>query len=128
MKAGERYYPGTLQERKRHAARFLKYGVSPEQYAALLQKSEGRCAICGKGETHFGSHGKVRELSVDHCHVTGKVRGMLCHACNIALGAVQDSPALLRRMAAYLEVADTGLGHRLINADAALDELAAKEN
>jgi len=73
------------------------YGVTPEQYAALLARQEGRCAICqtdqpgGKGSWH-----------VDHDHATGGVRGLLCSQCNLMLGHARDDPARLRAALEYL--------------------------
>jgi len=71
--------------------------VTPEQYAALLARQEGRCAICqtdqpgGKGSWH-----------VDHDHATGGVRGLLCSQCNLMLGHARDDPARLRAALEYL--------------------------
>lgn len=90
------------------AVRLNLYGICGEDFRALIKAQEGRCAACGKGETAIGRTGKVRTLSIDHCHKTGRVRGLLCHKCNIALGCVDDNPQALRRLAAYLEVADAG--------------------
>ena len=65
--------------------------------------------------------GGVCDLCVDHCHATGAIRGLLCNDCNTVLSKANDSPELLRRLAAYLEV--TGRKPRFINADEALEEL-----
>jgi hypothetical protein len=71
-----------------------RYGISPAEYDALLAKQGGVCAICRKR-----SKGR---LCVDHCHLTGTVRGLLCHACNVALGALKDDQASLVAALAYL--------------------------
>jgi hypothetical protein len=81
-----------------------KYGITPEQYDAMNEAQGGLCAICGKPETH--AHKRlpgVRKLAVDHCHNTGKVRGLLCAICNRAIGLLGDDASLLRRAAEYLE-------------------------
>jgi Recombination endonuclease VII len=70
------------------------YGISAAEYDALLAKQGGACAICRK-------RSKAR-LCVDHCHVTGTVRGLLCRACNVALGALKDDQASLVAALAYL--------------------------
>lgn len=76
------------------------YGITLEEYQAMLQRQQYRCAACatdkpgGKGDWH-----------VDHCHGTGRVRGILCRACNTALGLVRDEPRTLRALANYLETA-----------------------
>lgn len=83
--------------------RLLKeYGLTERSYADLLAAQGGRCAVCGsadprrKGDTNF---------VVDHDHATGRVRGLLCHHCNRALGLFQDSEELLLKAAAYLSKA-----------------------
>ena len=111
-----------------HAQRMYKYGLTRLQYLKMLQDQDGKCAGCGKGETTLGKHGEARALSVDHCHETGIVRGLLCNACNHAIAKTGDSPALLRRLAAYLEVSAVQVDARKLCAETILDELAAKEN
>jgi len=71
-----------------------KYGITEEEYDALLAKQEGRCAVCrGIPETR---------MPVDHDHNTGRVRGLLCQNCNRALGLMGDNVEALRRAVAYL--------------------------
>lgn len=72
------------------------FGISLEDYNTILERQHGCCAICHRPPT------KTR-LAVDHCHVTNKVRGLLCFTCNVALGKFQDSPDRLRAAALYLE-------------------------
>ena len=76
------------------------YSLSSQEYDTLYSK-EG-CFICGSKE-YIGVYGKVKELSVDHCHTTGKVRGLLCQSCNVGLGAFKDNPESLRKAVNYLE-------------------------
>lgn len=73
-----------------------KYGLSLEDFDALLAAQGGRCAICPRVLT-------VRQACVDHDHTTQAVRGILCQTCNTVLGQMDDSPNLLRRAALYLE-------------------------
>jgi hypothetical protein len=75
-------------------AQLRRYGISPAEYDALLEKQGGACAICRKR-----SKGR---LCVDHCHVTGMVRGLLCNECNGALGYLKDDQASLVAALAYL--------------------------
>ena len=77
-----------------------RYGISIEQYESLLLNSGNACAICSQRPN--GTRARSR-LHVDHCHVTGKFRGMLCPNCNTALGMVKDNIKTLRLMIAYLE-------------------------
>lgn len=72
--------------------------MTVEQYEAALTQQGGTCAIC---KTVSNIDGK--NFCVDHDHTTGKVRGLLCHKCNAALGHFKDSTALLLKAADYLE-------------------------
>lgn len=95
-------------KRRKHYYLTYRYGLTKEQIAFLLEQRNGRCAACGEAETYPATNGGTRDLAIDHCHTTGKIRGLLCHRCNAVLGYCKDSPDLLRRLALYLEVADTG--------------------
>lgn len=57
------------------------YGMDRAEYLALLEEQNGGCAICGSA-----SPGKCKSFAVDHCHVTHKIRGLLCNWCNARLG------------------------------------------
>lgn len=74
-----------------------QYGLTLDEYQAMLAKQGGSCAICGDEP----SEGK--RLNVDHNHETGAVRDLLCRWCNYALGNAKDDPARLRAMADYLD-------------------------
>lgn len=78
-------------------ARSLKhqFGMSLQDYAALLEKQHGCCAICGKPPSK-------RNLAVDHCHDTKKVRGLLCCVCNLMLGHARNDTNILERAVEYL--------------------------
>jgi hypothetical protein len=79
------------------------YGITPEQYAEFLETQGGVCAICGLGESMKRRDGQLRPLSVDHCHSTGVVRGLLCANCNTAIGLLRHNVNLLDQARAYLE-------------------------
>lgn len=78
-----------------------RHKLTGEEYRRLFEAQDGRCALCGRD--YFGWGGGRRPLVVDHCHETGKVRGLLCGSCNTALGRFGDNPARLRQAADYLE-------------------------
>lgn len=78
------------------------FGIDSEQYKEILLRQHGVCAVCNKPETSM-YRGKLRHLSVDHCHGTGKVRGLLCNDCNIALGWFKDDISRLESAIRYLE-------------------------
>jgi len=82
-----------------------KYGLTLEEYRAMYDRQEGKCATC-KCEidiTLSKSVGQGRSKAVvDHCHETSKVRGLLCNHCNRALGLIFDSVETLIEMASYV--------------------------
>ena len=78
-----------------------RYGIRPEDYERLLDEQGGTCAACGEPET-YQRNGKTVRLSVDHCHETGLVRGLLCGRCNRALGILRDSKRALAGLVVYL--------------------------
>lgn len=81
-----------------------KYGLTPGDVDRMLAEQGGVCAICqGSATSVNGASGKTVDFCVDHCHVTKKVRGMLCSGCNRGIGLLQDNPELLLRAAAYLQ-------------------------
>ena len=75
------------------------YGITLNEYNQMLLNQNNQCAICNATDPG-GKHGK---FMVDHCHSTGKVRGLLCKRCNIALGEVRDNPYILQSMIKYLK-------------------------
>ena len=79
------------------------FGITLEDYNNMLKAQNNVCAICSKPETTYDSkHKKVRSLSVDHCHTTGKVRGLLCAHCNHAIGKFNDDISLIQNAINYL--------------------------
>jgi hypothetical protein len=74
------------------------YGITLEEHTKMFENQNGVCAICRKS-----GDGKWKKLCVDHCHTTGKVRGLLCKRCNIALGEVGDNIQTLQSMIEYLQ-------------------------
>ena len=78
------------------------YGITENAYEDLKKAQAHQCALCGGSGFVMGKHGHEK-LCVDHCHDTGKVRGLLCHNCNRALGLLKDDPGLLRKAADYVE-------------------------
>lgn len=79
------------------ARRLRRLGISLEYYEQLMAAQEGKCAIC------LGApNGNRNVLHIDHDHVDGQVRGLLCHSCNTSLGHFRDNPEVLRRAVSYL--------------------------
>lgn len=93
-----RYQATKTQTRERHLVR--KYGVALADYERMLAAQDRVCAICGVAEET--QHNKV--FHVDHCHATGRVRGILCRGCNHVLGHLKDDAGKLRKAITYLEI------------------------
>ncbi len=74
------------------------YGISLSTYEKWFRKQDGCCAVCKRPQSDFN-----RALAVDHNHVTGKIRGLLCGKCNRAIGAMMDSIWILKRAVKYLK-------------------------
>lgn len=73
------------------------HGITPNEYSDMLTKQNGRCAICGNPASEY-----KRKLHVDHNHVTGKNRGLLCVRCNYGLGCFKENVSFLDRAKEYL--------------------------
>lgn len=90
-----------IREQDRHLIK--RFGITLEDYNNILISQNYKCKICGKGY----SESKVA-LAVDHDHITGKVRGLLCYNCNIGLGNYRDSIELLEKAIIYLKEQQNG--------------------
>jgi hypothetical protein len=104
VKSKERYFnKGGKEKQKVRAQRYnlKKYGLSVEQYNEMVVNQKGLCKICETNESHRTS--TRYNLFVDHDHITGKVRGLLCHHCNVGLGHFEDKKELLERAIRYLD-------------------------
>ncbi len=74
------------------------FGITLDDYNQMLFKQSGCCAICNIHHTEFS-----RALYVDHCHTTGKIRGLLCNSCNLVLGKIKDNITILKQSIKYLK-------------------------
>lgn len=93
------------RDRARFPERYLgyhlnRYGITVEEYRKLEKRQRGVCAIC----KNPASYARARDtrLHVDHCHKTGRVRGLLCYNCNVGIAKFSDDPQLLRSAARYV--------------------------
>jgi hypothetical protein len=96
-----RYYHSDPARNAAHERRrkYQKHGITEGQYTEMVESQGGRCAICGGDNPGGRWRG---EWHIDHDHVTGKVRGLLCTVCNQMLGYAHDSTDTLARAIAYL--------------------------
>lgn len=96
----KRYHNNTstrdAHSRAAHKHRVKSYGLTVEDYQQMWDSCGGVCEICGSASE--------RRLCVDHNHITGKVRGLLCSKCNSAIGFVKEDLSLVEKLIDYLKV------------------------
>jgi len=90
---------------KQEWARKKKYGLEPGEFDALWVTFQGKCGICGNDlKMPADRQGqKMDVVAIDHCHITGNIRGLLCNACNKGLGMFRDDTDILKRAIKWLE-------------------------
>jgi hypothetical protein len=82
------------------------YGITVAEYQKMHIEQQGLCDICRQPESRM-FNGHPRKLVVDHCHLTGEVRKLLCRSCNSALGFFKDNIETMKRAIEYVENART---------------------
>lgn len=95
--------PDNLKEHRKRARRWhlkASYGMGLDDYDKMVDQQNGRCAVCEELPTDRKARSS---LVVDHCHNTGKVRGLLCDLCNTAIGKMRDDADLVLKAARYLQ-------------------------
>ena len=97
------------EDRKKNPERWREYdlkksfGITLKQYKEMEESQKGVCAICGNPEVVIDNRtNKPRNLAVDHCHMTKKVRGLLCMGCNQGIGNFRENPKFLIAAASYV--------------------------
>ncbi len=94
---------GSNVEKVRNRKLIKNHNITLEQYNEILKNQNGLCAICLKPEKRLSRTGKPSALQVDHNHVTGVNRGLLCWGCNVAIGYLKEDILAIKRAAHYLE-------------------------
>ena len=95
-RAREYYHNNPDAKLKQHLS---KYGLTIDEYNSMFNAQNGKCAICGS----YGDESKPhRKLYIDHNHMTGNVRGLLCHKCNFMIGQANDDTSILQKGIDYL--------------------------
>lgn len=95
-KISKRYWDINNSDKLRNSDLKKNYGITVDQYEKMFKDQNGLCAIC------FGTSVVKRRLCVDHNHITGKVRGLLCDRCNFGLGHFNESEKLLLKAIDYI--------------------------
>ena len=96
-KATNKKWNDNNYSKKRHRDLKEQYGITPDQYQSMFDSQNGSCKICSIHQDKLS-----KRLSIDHCHDTGKVRGLLCGNCNLMLGYAEDKVDLLQKGINYL--------------------------
>lgn len=102
-KEWDRYKKEEKEREKENPKKFRKtpvkkqLNINCEEYIRIFTEQEGKCAICGTHQAEL-----KRALAVDHCHITNKIRGLLCTCCNFAIGLFKDDIENLRCAIFYL--------------------------
>lgn len=91
-------YKNSPRDYKRDAMLQREYGITLDEYFEMLEKQNYSCDICNISQKDL-----KKPLFVDHCHKTGKVRGLLCNNCNWTLGLMKDNPEYLNNAILYLK-------------------------
>lgn len=100
------YKPKSFQKSRADSLKH-KFGLSIAEYDAMVKAQGGKCALCRSSDTGRNKPDKkwkAGHWNVDHCHKTGRVRGLLCHTCNVRVGAYERLMDLvgLPRLISYL--------------------------
>ena len=102
----EARHPKRVKGSHRRANMLNKYGLTVERYDEMWAEQSGKCVICSVGMVNIHTDGdsknKSNTANIDHCHDTGKVRGILCATCNKGLGLFYDRVDLLENAINYL--------------------------
>lgn len=96
--------PPTEKQRLKAFKAGLKghYGLTVEDYIKMFEEQKGVCKICSKPETSISRFGTPKRMTVDHCHSTGRIRGLLCDNCNRGIGHLRDDISILEKAIEYL--------------------------
>jgi len=115
-RARQRRYYERARERLLALARRINYGCDQAAYDRLMAMQGGVCAVCHRPET-AARNGRIKYLSVDHDHRTGRIRGLLCDRHNTGIGQFNDDVEELRAAIAYLLMTTAGIESRLGSRD-----------
>jgi hypothetical protein len=96
-----RQCPEKARKMRRNRQVRSKYGLEDSDYKAMVESCGNLCEICKGPPTNYQG---TETLCIDHCHTTGKIRGLLCNKCNQALGLFQDSTWNLEAAISYLQI------------------------
>lgn len=94
----QRQYYAENKDQWRNRSLLKTYNLTLDEYNTLLEEQDHSCRVCG---THADE--TSRNLAVDHCHETGKIRSLLCNKCNTALGLLNEDVDVMKKLIKYVE-------------------------
>ncbi len=97
------YFKNERYESMRQWMLAKKYGLTLEEFRSLLNKQKGKCKICGAISNQWWTNEFNGGLHIDHHHLCGGVRGLLCSRCNTAIGLMSEDPDILKKAIKYLK-------------------------
>ena len=112
----QKYRDGRKEETKRYTAQnkdkqrnnflYNKYGITDKEYDDMVREQDNKCAICENPESKLNDNGYPMRLCVDHDHITGQVRGLLCNKCNLGIGYLRSDEGtdILLNAVCYIEI------------------------
>jgi len=95
--------PEHTHRKTRNRNLLSRFGITIEEYEEMFKQQGSKCAICGTKENQLTGHNAGYSFSVDHCHDTGKVRGILCSNCNRGIGLLGDKASSVYKAFKYLD-------------------------
>jgi hypothetical protein len=96
------YAKKTVEERREIGLK-RRYGITYADYMSMYDTQNGNCRICNESLVLWCDKREPKAACVDHCHATGKIRGLLCHECNVALGLVHENEVIAQNMIRYIK-------------------------
>ena len=95
--SGNEEYKQNNTIKSRKSSLKLNYNLTENDFIEMLKQQNHECAVCGIEQVKCAS-----KFNIDHCHKTGKIRGLLCYACNRAEGFIKSDPSIAIKLAEYL--------------------------
>lgn len=91
------------RRRRAQRMRLRTFGITDEDFMSMYERQGKKCAVCERPVALYTRRNENWDgACIDHCHSTGRVRGILCNPCNVALGLLQDNPDRIERMREYI--------------------------
>jgi len=99
-------YNAQNKDKQRNKRLYNTYGITEKEYDDMVREQDNKCAICENPESKLNDNGYPMRLCVDHDHITGQVRGLLCNKCNLGIGYLRSDEGtdILLNAVCYIEI------------------------